>query len=399
MLSLIREEDVVDLAKKLIAIPSPTESEKQVTFLIAERLRAEGFEIEIQEVSPGRPQVVARLRGEGGGRSFMLNGHMDNDSLTADWKQDPYQPTVEGNRLWGAGAHNMKGGLASMLSAAIAVKRSGVALRGDLVVACVVGELQGGKGTLHLLRSGIKTDLAVIPEPYSTDVIITKCVGVHKCAITVYGRSIHTGRSESGVDAIQKMLKAIDALKDLDLPVHEPDIPNLPKLLVASIIGGRGEAYDLAGPSNLADKCTVIIDLRYAGDWTPRQIDERFVALLEKIKSEDADFRYEYHHPPPPMFRVGGIDMPPMNGTLSQEVAIIVQDAHARITGTRITRVGAVLPYSYAGNDTAHLERAGIPCCLYGPRGYADDVEKHVRIDEMMTCARVLALVALGVCR
>jgi len=398
VLSFVSDDMVLALAKDLIRIPSPTESERAVAEYIFELLSKEGFEVQYQEVSPGRPQVIGRLPGSHGGKSLMLNGHMDNDSITESWKWDPYEPRVDGDRLWGAGIHNMKSGVAALLSAAIAIKRSRVQLAGDLVVACVVGELQGGKGTIHLLNSGIRTDFAIVPEPYSTNIIITKCVGVHKCAISTIGRSIHTSRSERGVDAIRLMLKVIEALPRLDLKTDDPDFPGLPKINVASIIGGRSRDYDLAGPSNLSDYCTIIIDVRYGGNWSPDRIDGQFISLLDELQREDGDFRYEYNHPPPPRFKVGGADMPPTNVAVDAEIVQIVRRAHENITGRNIEKCGVVLPYSYCGNDTAHLERAGIPCCLYGPRGYPDEVEKHVRIDEMNECARTLALSALWVC-
>lgn len=398
VLSLIDNEELLSIAKQLIRIPSPTEKEKDAVLWVQNLLRGEGFEVLIQEVSPDRPQLIAVVPGDGSGRSLMLNGHLDNDSITESWRWNPYEPRVEGNRLWGAGVHNMKAGVAALLTAAIAVRRSGIPLKGDLTVACVVGELQGGKGTIHLLNSGIKSDMAIIPEPYSTNVIITKCVGVHKCAISTVGRSVHTSRSSAGVDAIQKMLKVIESLKHFDLPANDQELPGLPKVLVASIIGGRSREYDLAGPSNLSDYCTIIVDVRYGGSWAPGDIDAKFVSLLDQLGSADPEFQYEYHHPPPPRFRVGGADMPPMNVPSDTEIARIVKRNHNAVTGREVTDCGVVLPYSYCGNDTAHLERAGIPCCLYGPRGYADDVEKHVRIDEMQECARVLAASAIEVC-
>src|ERR1700733_973154 len=181
VLAHLTDDDILSIAKDLIRIPSPTESESEVAHYIFNLLKKEDIAAELQEVSPGRPQVIARIKGQGDSRSLMFNGHMDNDSLTENWQGNPYEPRVEGNHLWGAGIHNMKSGVAAMLAAAIAVKRSKIPLAGDLVIACVVGELQGGKGTLHMLKSGIRADMAIVPEPYSTNVIITKCVGVHKC--------------------------------------------------------------------------------------------------------------------------------------------------------------------------------------------------------------------------
>ncbi len=398
VLAFLGQDQVLAIAQDLIRIPSPTESEREVASHIAGLLRREGFRVELPEVEPGRPQVIARLPGRGRGRSLMFNGHMDNDSLTEDWRWNPYEPRVEGNRLWGAGIHNMKAGVAAMLAAAIAVKRSGVPLDGDLVVACVVGELQGGKGTIHLLEAGVRTDLAIVPEPYSTNNVLTKCVGVHKCAISTIGRSVHTSRSEQGVDAITKMLKVIEALPGVELANADPDFPALPKIVVGSIIGGRSRDYDLAGPCNLSDYCTIIVDVRYAGAYTPKDIDRAFVALLERLKAGDPDFNYEYRHPVPASFKVGGADMPPTDVPADAEIVRLVKDAHRLVTGREIQRCGVVLPYSYCGNDTAHLQRAGIPCCLYGPRGYPDDTEKHVRIDEMVECAKTMAVCAVEVC-
>ncbi len=95
----------------------------------------------MQEVEPGRFQTVAVLKGGGGGKSLMLNGHIDIDPLAAGWVRDPWEPEISGDRIFGGGIRNMKAGVASMIAAAEAVRRSGVTLKGDLVLACVVGEL------------------------------------------------------------------------------------------------------------------------------------------------------------------------------------------------------------------------------------------------------------------
>ncbi len=103
----------------------------------------------------------------------MFNGHLDIDPLAMNWKHDPWQPTVEGDRLYGAGVMNMKGGDAAMVMAAEAIRTSGLDLPGDVVVALVVGELQGGVGTVHLLETGLRTDAAIVPEPFGTDAVVT----------------------------------------------------------------------------------------------------------------------------------------------------------------------------------------------------------------------------------
>jgi len=230
------------------------------------------------------------------------------------------------------------------------------------------------------------------------DNILTKSVGVHQFAINTIGRSEHISRMEESIDAIQKMTKVIERLKDLQFEAHDPDLPGAPRWVVGSIIGGRSREYDLAGPYNIPDFCTVIVDLRYPAGLTPEAINEKVVDMLEEMRQEDPEFRYEFDYPVNPRFRVGGVPMPPMGVSPDAEVVQLLKESHREVTGAYPKRIGAVPPYSYCGNDTAHLERAGIECCLYGPRGYPDEVEKHVRIDEMVICAKSLALTAAKVC-
>ena len=166
VLSQVDEQEIVELASDLIRIPSFKPDETPVANFLADFFRPRGYEVDMQEVEPGRFQAIATLRGTGGGNSLMLNGHTDINSLGRRWTRDPWTPTVEGDRLYGQGVQNMKGGLASIIMAAEAIRLSGVRLKGDLVVACVVGETQGGEGTYHLMQSGLRTDMAVVAEPF-----------------------------------------------------------------------------------------------------------------------------------------------------------------------------------------------------------------------------------------
>ena len=138
------DEVVEELAKDLVRIKSYTTDETPVAEFLHGYLRKQGFESQLQEVDPGRFQTVARLPGRGGGQSLMYDGHIDIDPIPGGWTRDPWTPTIEGDRFYGAGIYNMKGGVAAMVMAAVAARRAGVPLRGDVWLACVVGELQGG---------------------------------------------------------------------------------------------------------------------------------------------------------------------------------------------------------------------------------------------------------------
>ena len=136
-------QGLVALAGDLIRIPSFSPDETPAALFLEEFFRQRGYDVDLQEIEPGRFQTIATLRGTGGGRSLMLNGHLDVNSLKLGARRDPFTPTVEGDRLYGHGGENMKGGVATMITAAEAIRTAGIRLRGDVVIACVVGETQG----------------------------------------------------------------------------------------------------------------------------------------------------------------------------------------------------------------------------------------------------------------
>ena len=152
VLGTVDPRELIDLASALIRIPSFKTEETAVALFLDEYFRQRGYQVDLQEIEPGRKQTIATLRGTGGGASLMLNGHTDINALTRRWRRDPWTPMLEGDRLYGHGVQNMKGGLASIIMAAEAIRRSGVRLPGDLVVACVAGETQGGEGTHFLME-------------------------------------------------------------------------------------------------------------------------------------------------------------------------------------------------------------------------------------------------------
>src|SRR6266581_5518614 len=146
VLGHVDRQELIDLAGALIRIPSFKTEETPVALFLEAFFRRRGYDVDLQEIEPGRFQTIATLRGTGGGASLMLNGHTDINALTRRWRRDPWTPTLEGDRLYGHGVQNMKGGLASIIMTAEAVRRSGVRLAGDLVIACVAGETEGGEG-------------------------------------------------------------------------------------------------------------------------------------------------------------------------------------------------------------------------------------------------------------
>src|SRR4051812_14551855 len=185
ILAHLSPDEPIELTQQLIRIPSFLWHESGVGYWIADWMRARGFEVDLQEVPlqniKDHPtgfthQAIGRLKGEGSGPSLMLCGHTDTSDWNGDvfrrseWKHDPFGAEIMDGYLYGLGAINMKAGVASILMAAEAMRRSAIPRKGDLVVACVVAETGGGVGAVHLIQSGRRTDYCIVTEAGNLDV-------------------------------------------------------------------------------------------------------------------------------------------------------------------------------------------------------------------------------------
>src|SRR5215467_6246941 len=388
VLAHVDARELIDLASALIRIPSFKTEETGVARFLEGFFRPRGYTVDLQEIEPGRFQTIATLRGSGGGASLMLNGHTDINALTRRWRRDPWTPSLEGDRLYGHGVQNMKGGLASIIMTAEAVRRSGIRLAGDLVVACVAGETQGGEGTHYLMQSGRRTDAAVVAEPFGADNLVTG----------------HIGRLEGTVNAVQQMTRIVHALEHVEFRyTPRPDLPAFPRLNVGSILGGRGQDYVLVEPPYVPDLCTILVDVHFVPGQTVEGIVADIRRALDPVAASDSDLRYEIEIPPPASFKGRRrLVMDPFDMPTDAPIVQAVARSYRAVTGQEPKAIGTVLPHSYSADDTCHLWKAGIPCLLYGPatiRGNADEDDACVLVSEMEKVTRVLAATAIDVCR
>lgn len=399
----IRREDLISLASDLVRFPSFKGEETPVARYLADWFKSRDYDVELDEVEPGRFQTIATLKGTGGGPSMMFNAHLDINSLTRGWTRNPWEAWVEGDRLYGHGTQNMKGGLATMIVAAEAFRRSGTRLKGDLVLACVVGETQGGEGMYHLMERGFRTDMAIITEPYGRGNLVTIHAGIVHMAINVIGRTGHMSRLEGTVHAINKMAKIIDALQGVEFTYRKHEaLPDLPRLNVGSIMGGRGESYSLIDPPYIPDICTIIVDVHFVPGQTVEQIVADIDAHLQPLKAADPELVYEIQIPPPDIF-VGRrrLVMPPFDIPADTPVVQAVARNFEKISGMPPKTIGALIPDSYSACDTAWLWKYGIPCLNYGPttgNAGSGPENAYVVISEMEECAKVLVATAEELC-
>jgi acetylornithine deacetylase len=410
VLEQIELDEIVDLLGKLIRIPSFTEQETDVARLLDGLFVEAGLSSELQEIEPGRFQTVGRLRGGGGGRSLMLNGHLDIDPLPAGATgRDPWQPTIEGDRLYGAGAFNMKCGVASMIVAALAAKRAELPLRGDVVLACVAGELQGGIGSTYLVESGVTADMAVVTEPVGSPLILSKQGGLVQPAVHVEGRQAHVCAAHNGVNAATKAVKAVVAIEGLQLQVDpDPDLPAIPSVNVGGMIVGHGADYDMRGAYMLPDRATIYLDIRYPEGIAEEEVIGQLDEVLAAVGAEDPEFEYEIEFPVVgrEVLRQG---VPPVSLPEDAEVIQLLKRNVKALAGIE-PYAGAVLPGSYTTTDIAHLIPAGIPAATWGP-GWGPDYHVDERsvavpedgwgwvsLNELLLSCRVYAAMIVDVC-
>ncbi len=400
----VDRDELVETAKDLIRFPSIKGEETPLARHLAEFFTERGYEVDLFEVEPGRYQTIATLKGEGGGKSLMLNGHIDIDPLEDGWDHDPFEAKVEGDLLFGAGVINMKGADASMIHAAEAIRKSGVTLKGDLVVALVAGELHGGLGTDMLMKSGFRTDAAIVPEAFGVRNVLTMNVGTCSVAITIKGKSAHIMYKEDSVDAIAKMVKAVPALNSITF-THEPrpDLPDIPQMNLGAIVGGRGSAHDTRGANYVSDYCTALIDVRFLPGQSIDSVEADFVRVMEELKAEDPELEYEVQIPPPARFHEGKTrGHEPFEIPADAYIVQAVAGNYTAVTGKDPELIGVHVPGSYSGDDTSHLWAAGIPCVLWGP-GHRAGIRsafanENMYISEMEIASKVFALTALDIC-
>ncbi len=335
--------------------------------------------------------LVGRLPGSGDGSTLMLNGHIDvvpagdRDA----WTGDPFAGTIAGGSLRGRGACDMKAGLVAARWAVRALRASGVPLRGDVLVASVEGEEDGGLGTFGLLRRGWTADACVVPEPTSLD-LVPACAGALTFRIIVRGHATHASRRTDGVSAIEKLWPVWQALVELERIRNAEVDPLLERWPIAYPLSiGTVHAGDW--PSSVPDLLVAEGRLGVALDEDPADARAALEAAVATACSADGWLRA---HPAEVEWWGGQFS----SGRLPAESDLLarVRAAHRAVSDRRIEAWGA--PY---GSDLRLLNGiGGIPTLHYGPgdSALAHAPDESVPLMEVVTTARVLALLALDVC-
>jgi acetylornithine deacetylase len=348
--------------------------EHEIATVVEAWARHADLETERLEETPGRPSVLVRARGTGGGRTLLLCGH--SDTVNVEGMTDPHTPRIEGDRLFGRGAYDMKAGLAAALMAAREASRLGLA--GDVVVAAVADEEHASLGVQEALRR-VSADAAVVTEPTELELAVAH-KGFVWSEIVVTGRAAHGSRPHLGVDAILKMGAVLDELEQLDRVLARRTHPLLGRASVhASLIEGGAEL------SSYPAHCKLGLERRTLPGETGGGIEAELESLLERCREADPEFEASHRTL---------LVREPFEIDQEHKLVTLVARAAAEVLAEPPTIGGA----SYWA-DAAFIAAAGIPTVLFGPGGEgAHAIEEWVSLSDTEAVARTLVALATRFC-
>ena len=373
----IDASELLRLAQSLIRIPSvnPPGDEAAVATYLAEYLRQAGLTVEVTEVQRGRPNLLATLE-FGEGPTVLLNGHTDVVVPGEGWLADPFAGNVNDGKLFGRGAADMKGPLAAMIEAMLALKRSGLVHRGRLILTAVMGEEYGGLGTKDLVRRGIRADHAIVGEPSELRPVIAH-KGTIRFEIVVEGKAAHGSVPEAGLNAIYKMMDVVAELRSLHtrLSANRHPLVGSPTLNVGTIAGGLGTCI-------VPDRCAITIDRRVVPGEPVENVGRELEAILGRLRARDPELRAT--------LTLQNI-APAMEISADQPVVHAIRRATAAVTGKDPGAHG----WTATADSNLLVNELGIPTVIFGPGsifGVAHQPNEYVAVAELDAAASIYAL-------
>ena len=380
----ITDADVVELLSGLVAIPSINPAfrqagdpdhwfgEARAAGFVAGWLHDLGLEVEIDEVEPGRPNVIARLQGTGGGPRWLWEGHLDTVQVTG--MENPFKPRLQGGRLHGRGAVDDKGCVAAFMLAMRDLLRDPPA--GDITFLAAMDEEYRFAGISHYLKRGEAHDLGIAGEPTSLG-IVRACKGCVRWHVEVVGKPAHSSKPHDGVDAIAAGARLL-ARFDEEMRLRTGSHPLLggPTLVCTGFEAGEG-------PNTVASRAMLRFDYRYLPGEHGSAVWRHFKDLTAGFRAAALPrARFIVH---PPFIDSSAMDVPessPVVGLLG---------AVCRENGLDPEPFGV----SY-GSDATKMTQAGIATLIFGPGSIdqAHSRDEFVEVAEVAKAARMLAATA-----
>lgn len=340
----------------------------------------------------GNPNLVAILKGSGGGKSIILNGHIDVVPVgdESNWELDPFSGMIKCGKLYGRGSTDMKGGNVALLMAMESLIANGIKLKGDVIFQSVIEEESGGAGTLAAVLRGYSADGAIIPEPTNMK-FFPKQQGSMWFRITVKGRAAHGGTRYEGVSAIEKSLLVIQRLqqleKDRNAKINDPLFENIPIPIPINI----GKINSGEWPSSVPDTAIIEGRMGVSPEETIQSAKLEMEACLQGLNEQDEWF----HGNPLQIEWFGGRWLP---GSLESDHPLMNALTQSFID---VKRENPIVEASPWGTDGGILSTVGdTPVIVFGPgiTETAHDANEHIDLEDLFASSEIIALTLLRWC-
>lgn len=375
---------------------SETEGERVLVRRMVDEMRAIGLEAEARPFGDkGRANAVGVLEGTGNGKSLLFNGHLDTNPVTEGWTVDPWGGLVDDRFIYGIGVSNMKASDAAFFCAVRTLKQAGVALKGDVVLTFVVGELQGGVGTEALLKGGLRADYFVNGEP-SDLVAVTMHAAALTFSVEMTGETRHLSKREEAVDAIAA---ACDLIPRLDAMTFSgaltEDHAGVNRCHVGVVHGALGRDLEEWRPPQVAD----FVRLKGSARYAPHQTSEGVLAdirrELDALEARFPGLKTELST----IERSGISYMPPFEVRRDSRIVEAINAAYKEVRGVP-QPTGAITPTRFYGSDAGHLyELGGMEGIVCGCGGrYNTMPDERVDIVDYIDMIKVYMLTVLDIC-
>lgn len=396
LLSRIDEKACLDFLASMVRHKSytQTEGERKLAAYMAERMRGLGLDASLQIVEGERVNAIGTWRGTGGGKSLMFNGHLDTNPATEGWTVDPWGGLVDDKFIYGIGVSNMKAGDAASYCAVKTLVDCGVRLKGDVVLTYVVGELQGGIGTLAAIAQGTRADYFVNSEP--TDLAaLTMHAAAFTFLIELKGVTRHLSKREESVDAIMAACDLVPRLNAMTFGgAASPEHLAINRAHVGVVHGALGKELQEWRPPQVADYVKIKGSARYAPGQTEAQVLADMRAELAALEKRFPGLQTTLT----PEHQLGRPAMPPFFVAKDARIVRTVNAAYKSVRGAD-QPTGAIRPPGFYGTDAAHLAKAGMEGVVCGPGGRFNTMpDERVDIPDFLDMVRVYLLTILDIC-
>ncbi len=380
----IDDEQTLEITRRLARVPAPLGEEGPLAAVVADLLDRPGIDVHVQDVTPGRPNVIATVRGSGG-TGLLLNAHLDA-AVSPGSVRDPYEAVVEGNRLYAGGITDMKGPLAAMIAALRAAAALPSPPPGDLVLHAVMAHNPTGIGTKFALASEQPFHGVAIAGQGSNLKLRAESGGAIKWEIAFEGRAAHVSVKETGADALAAARRVADALDDFQFS-HEqhPRLPGLPRFVVGELVaGGRAGVPALLPGSGVPDTAAIRGDVRTVPGLTRRTVRADLDALVARVGSGDVRVRTRVM-----------TEVHPFVGDREGALIRALSSAHQLVRGAPPEFASGLEQHAFV-TDAPDLARFGLPTVGYGPGPWRYQPDEWIELDELLDAPRIYLATALG---